>query len=170
MTGIAKQVAISMGLSGIDFARYMLLAACWLALSAPISLAQEAANITPLDSQESTIGDQETSHSDVGYQLTPGRRGSLVGGAVGLVSVVLAGLSLAWPMGSGNSGSTRRFAAVVAVAAGLAGLFLGTRHLAQATGGFGSGSGRLGAIVAIILSIGGMAAAGLTLIRSRSTR
>lgn len=89
--------------------------------------------------------------------ITPGRAVSILAGAVGLISIIIGGraLSRSWRIG-----------AIVALAAGLAGIVLGVLHLAATTGGFGTGKGRAGAIVAIVIGLTGVALGGLALTRS----
>jgi hypothetical protein len=53
----------------------------------------------------------------------------------------------------------------VALALGLLGIILSVIHLSTFTGGFGTGSGRAGAIVALVLSLIGTSLGGLTLSR-----
>ena len=92
-------------------------------------------------------------------EITTGRARSLVGGVVGLISVVVGGLALA------RSG---RSAAIGAVMLGLLGMILSIIHLATFTGGFGTGSGRAGAIIALVLSLIGISLGGLASARARS--
>jgi hypothetical protein len=58
----------------------------------------------------------------------------------------------------------------VALALGLIGMVLSVAHLGSSTGGFGSGGGRAGAIVALVLGQIGMNLGGLALARSRRSR
>ncbi|WP_274362408.1 DUF6223 family protein [Paenibacillus thermotolerans] len=109
----------------------------------------------------------EATNGNVGYELTPGRFKTIVAAAVGLISVVIGGISLARSarrLGTGNG----RAAAIVAAVAGLICIVLAGLHLANTTGGFGTGNGRAGAIVAIVIGLIGIALAGLTLARSRN--
>ena len=113
-----------------------------------------------------TIALAEETDGQVGYGLTPGRVGALAAAAVGLISVVIGGLSVARSAGRLGGGGGRT-GAIVAGVVGLVGIVLAGLHLANSSGGFGTGSGRAGAIVAIVLALTGMALAGLTLARSR---
>ena len=90
--------------------------------------------------------------------ITTGRARSLVGGVVGLISVIIGGLALArnWRTG-----------AVVGSVLGLIAMILSVVHLGTTTGGFGTGSGRAGAIVALVLGLIGVSLGGLVLVRSR---
>jgi Family of unknown function (DUF6223) len=115
-----------------------------------------------------TIASAEVTNGNIGVGLTPGRSGAIVAAGVGLISVVIGGLSLARSVGRFGSGNWR-IGAIVAAMVGLIGIVLAGLHLANSTGGFGTGSGRAGAIVAIVLGLTGMAVAGLTLARSRRT-
>lgn len=93
--------------------------------------------------------------------ITSGRARSLVAAVVGLISVIIGGLTLAR---NGRAG------AIVALALGLIGMVLSVVHLGMSTGGFGTGSGRAGAIVALVLGLIGMNLGGLALARSRRSR
>ncbi|HEU4478663.1 MAG TPA: DUF6223 family protein [Pyrinomonadaceae bacterium] len=93
--------------------------------------------------------------------ITSGRARSLVAAMVGLISVIIGGLTLAR---NGRAG------AIVALALGLIGMVLSVVHLGMSTGGFGTGSGRAGAIVALVLGLIGMNLGGLALARSRRSR
>jgi len=113
-----------------------------------------------------TIASAEATDGNVGYGFTSMRLRAIVAAAVGLISVVIGGLSLARSTGRFGIGNGRR-GAVVAAVAGLVGIILAGLHLANSTGGFGTGNGRAGAIVAIAIGLIGMILAGLTLARSR---
>lgn len=113
-----------------------------------------------------TIASAEMTDGNIGYGLTPGRLKTIVAAAVGLIGIVIGGLSLARSAGRFGSGSGRA-GAIAAAVAGLTGIVLAGLHLANSTGGFGTGNGRAGAIVAIVIGLTGMVLAGLTLVRSR---
>lgn len=113
-----------------------------------------------------TIAFAEGTDSHVGYGLTPGRLKTLLAAGVGLISVVIGGLSLARSAGRIGTGNGRTWAIAAAVA-GLIGIVLAGLHLANSTGGFGTGNGRAGAIVAIAVGLIGIVLSGLTLVRSR---
>jgi len=90
--------------------------------------------------------------------------------AVGLVSLVAGGLALRAahaPGGEHGRASRVGVAGVAAVAVGLTGLALATQHLARFTGGFGTGDGRAGAIVAIVTALVGTALGALAVARAR---
>ncbi|PYI57372.1 DUF6223 family protein [Paenibacillus flagellatus] len=115
-----------------------------------------------------TIAFAEATDGTVGYGFTPGRLRAIAAAVVGLISVVVGGLSLArsagrWGAGSGRAG------AFAAAGLGLIGIVLAGLHLANSTGGFGTGNGRAGAIVAIVLGMIGMIVAGFAVLRSRRT-
>ena len=100
----------------------------------------------------------------LGGAITSGRARALVAVAVGLISLVIGGVTRAR---SANRTGTGRTGAIVAVALGLIGMALSVIHLGVSTGGFGTGSGRAGAIVALVLGLIGVNLGGLTLARSR---
>ena len=116
-----------------------------------------------------TIASAEVTDGNVGIGLTPGRLAAIVAAMVGLISVVIGGLTLAHYAGRFGTGNGRT-GAIVAAVVGLVGVVLAGLHLANSSGGFGTGSGRAGAIVAIAVGLAGMAIAGLTLARSRRER
>lgn len=92
------------------------------------------------------------------YGPGSGRFGAIVAGVVGLISVAVGGLALA------------RSAARIGVGAllvGLTGMVLGAWHLVRSADGFGTGNGRAGAIVAVVVALIGMSLGGLALARSR---
>ena len=99
--------------------------------------------------------------------ITSGRARSLVGGVLGLFSLVIGAVALAGSAGRTGKG---RVGAIVALVLGLIGMILSVVHLGMSTGGFGSGSGRAGAIVALVLSLIGINLGGLALVRSRRSR
>ncbi|CAG7628499.1 hypothetical protein PAESOLCIP111_03025 [Paenibacillus solanacearum] len=115
-----------------------------------------------------TIVSAEATSGNIGYGLTPGRLKTLVAAVVGLISVVIGGLSLVRSSGRFGTGNGRA-GAIVAIGAGLFGIVLAGLHLVKTTGGFGTGNGRAGAIVAIGMGLLGIVLAGITLARSRRT-
>ncbi|WJH36467.1 DUF6223 family protein [Paenibacillus sp. CC-CFT747] len=113
-----------------------------------------------------TIASAEVTDGNVGYGLTPGRLRTIIAAVVGLISVIIGGLS--WARSAGRFGSGNgRTGAIVAAVVGLIGIVLAGLHLANTTGGFGTGNGRAGAIVAILVGLAGLVLAWLTLARSR---
>ena len=84
--------------------------------------------------------------------LTSGRAKSLVGGVIGLVSLIIS--LRARSRASGQSGS-RKSLSKIAVVLGLVAIILSVVHLALNTGGFGTGGGKAGAIVALVLGLAG---------------
>ena len=87
--------------------------------------------------------------------VTAGRAQSLVGLAVGLVSVVVGALA-----------GARRGRATAAVVAGLIGVLWSAMRLVN-SGPIGSGGGRLGAIVALAVALIGTVLGGRALARAR---
>jgi hypothetical protein len=126
------------------------------------------AQISPLESYSSLTGPGSVyviGGARLGFdvkpaagEITTGRARSLVGAFVGLISVVVGGLALA--RSTGRLGT-------VALVLGLLGIILSVVHLGTSTGGFGTGSGRAGAIVALVLSLIGTSLGGRALFRSR---
>src|ERR1051325_1461266 len=85
-----------------------------------------------------------TDPAPVPVGITPGRARALVAVAVGLISLVFAGLALARSAGRAGYGKGRA-GAIVALVLGLIGIGLSVAHLGSSTGGFGTGGGRGGA-------------------------
>ena len=96
-----------------------------------------------------------------GYELGAGRLVPTVAAVVGLASLVIGALTLRRP------GRTARTRAVVAQAAGVVSVVVGGLHAANAKGGFGTGNGLAGALVALVLGLAGMVLSGLALARTR---
>ncbi len=97
--------------------------------------------------------------------LTSGRARSLVGGVVALVSLVIG-----WRVkrrASGSAGNERSWA-MAALALAFVAIILSVVHLAGNTGGFGTGGGKAGAIVALVLGLAGLVLNGLALRRSNN--
>jgi hypothetical protein len=90
--------------------------------------------------------------------ITSGRLESIVAGVIGLISIIIGRYALV------RSG---RIAAIVSLVLALTCIVLSVLRLSLSTGGFGTGSGRLGAIVAIVVGIIGMVLGGRALARSR---
>lgn len=95
------------------------------------------------------------------YGMTPGRLKASTAALLGLIGVVIGGLTLARPAASGRLG------AAAALAAGLIGMALGGFVVATAPGGVGTGNGLAGAIVALVLGLIALVLGGLALARSR---
>jgi hypothetical protein len=96
--------------------------------------------------------------------ITLWRLASIVTAVVGLVSVVIGRQALA--RSTGTIGS-RRPKAIAALVVGLICVALSVLHLILSAGGFGTGSGKLGAIVAMLIGLTGTILGGLALARSR---
>lgn len=91
--------------------------------------------------------------------FTPGRLRATAAALVGLISVIVGGLAVA-------RGGNRRSRGTVAMPMGLAGLLVSAMHLANSTA-VGTGGGRAGAIVGLVLSLIGMSLGALALARAR---
>lgn len=115
-----------------------------------------------------TIAFAEVTNGKTVYGFTPGRLWASTDAAVGLISAILAGLSLARSAGRFGAGIGRR-GAIVATVAGLIVIAYAILHLTIFTGDFGTGSGRAGAIIAIVMGLISMVLGGLAIARSRRT-
>lgn len=92
------------------------------------------------------------------------RLASIILGVVGLISIVIGRQAMA--RSTGPIGS-RRPKARAALMAGLTAVALSGLHLSISKGAFGSGSGKLGAIVALTMGLTGMILGMMALARSR---
>ena len=92
--------------------------------------------------------------------ITAARARSLVGVALGLVSLITG-----WRVKRRSSvgKSYRRSWAIIALVLGLVAIVLSIIHLANVNGGFGTGGGKAGAIVALMLGIIGASLNGVAL-------
>ncbi|TJY44141.1 hypothetical protein E5161_01730 [Cohnella pontilimi] len=115
-----------------------------------------------------TIASAEVTDGNVGYGFTTGRFWATMDAVIGLISAILAGLSLARSAGRFGTGSGRR-GAVVAMVVGLIVIVYAGVHVTLFPGGPGTGDGRVGAIFAIVLGLISMFIAGITLAGSRRT-
>jgi hypothetical protein len=92
--------------------------------------------------------------------LTAGRARSLVGVAVGLISLIVGRRAKA--RAAVNPGSGRSWF-MTSLVLGVIAIILSLVHLVNTTGGFGTGAGKAGAIVALVLGLVGATLSGLTL-------
>jgi hypothetical protein len=103
----------------------------------------------------------QTSDRD-GYAtgITAARARSLVGVALGLVSLIIG-----WRVKKRSSvgKSYTRYWVIIALVLGLVAVVLSITHLANVNGGFGTGGGKAGAIVALIFGIIGASLNGVAL-------
>ncbi len=101
-----------------------------------------------------------------GAGLTSGRAKALLGGVVGLMSLLMGWRT---KVRSAEGTGSKRTAAIVALVLGLTGILLSVLHLSTSVGAvFGSGSGKAGAIVALVLSLLGTTFGGLALRSSKT--
>lgn len=96
--------------------------------------------------------------------LTAGRAAAILPAIVGLASLVIGWIALAR---LGSRVNTSQIMGVFSLVLGLVSIIFSVRHLLRATGGFGTGSGRLGAIVALVLGLLGMVLGGIAQARSK---
>jgi hypothetical protein len=95
--------------------------------------------------------------------VTTGRLTSIAIGVLGLISLAVGRQALAR---SAAPMRPRRPKAIAALAIGLTVVALSVLHLSLSTGGFGTGSGKLGAIVAMLAGLTGSVLGGIALLRS----
>lgn len=92
--------------------------------------------------------------------ITPARARALVGGVFGLVSIIVGWRARA----KSAAGKTNARAwSISALVLGLGAVILSIVHLLGNTGGFGTGGGKAGAIVALVLGIVGAVLGGLAM-------
>ena len=90
--------------------------------------------------------------------ITIGRLTSIAIGLLGLTGLVIGSQALT---------RSRRPKAIAALIIGLIVVTRGLLHLSLSTGGFGTGSGKLGAIVAMLIGLTSIVLGGLALARSQ---
>ena len=90
--------------------------------------------------------------------MTEGRARANIAAAVGLISAIAGATALI--RSAGRTG-------IAAVVLGLIAIVLSVVHLATFTGGFGTGGGRAGAMVALVLGLLGISLGGFAVARSR---
>lgn len=88
--------------------------------------------------------------------ITSGRARSLVGGVLALASVIIG-----WRFRRDSPGSRTWVGGALVL--GILAILLSVTHLAITTGGVGTGGGKAGAVVAIVLGTAGIVISGLVL-------
>lgn len=144
------------------FIRYILSA--WLITAFSFLMPGKLFSQTSPDTIKTETADHVTTMDDAGSTyvkgITSGRARALVGGVIGLTSLIIGWRSRMRPSQTG---------AKLAMALGLIAIVLSVVHLSTVAGAvFGSGSGKAGAIVALPLAITG-AILGQRTLRSRNT-
>ena len=135
-----------------------ILSAC-LTIGFSFSASEKAFSITDQEQQKDKTNDDSEETSPYVKGITAGRAKSLVGGVLGLISLIIGWRAKARVS---NSNSAKPMA-VTALVLGLLAIVLSIVHLANVTGGFGTGGGKAGAIVALVLGLIGGTLGGLTL-------
>lgn len=95
--------------------------------------------------------------------VTIGRLTSIITGLIGITSVIIGRQAL---IRSSRPASSRP-KAIFALVMGLFGVIAGALHLILSNGSFGTGSGKLGAIVAMVIGLAGSCFGWLALSRSK---
>lgn len=104
-------------------------------------------------------------HPDLFLQVvTTGRLWSIVAGLLGLIGLIIALMALA--RAARRTHSAQRMGTVALVLGSIC-IALSVFHLARTTGGFGTGKGRAGAIVALVIGLTGIIFSRLAVTRSR---
>jgi len=99
--------------------------------------------------------------------ITGGRAKALVGGLIGLISLVIGGRAKVRSASAGTG--NRRTGAKLALALGLIAIVLSIVHLTTSAGAvFGSGSGKAGAIFGVVLGFIGMILGGMALRKNKT--
>lgn len=96
--------------------------------------------------------------------VTTGRLWSIVAGLLGLTGLIIGLLAL--NRSARRTNSAQRMG-TVALILSLICIALSVFHLARTTGGFGTGKGRAGAIVALVIGLTGIIFSRLAVARSR---
>ena len=144
------------------FIRYILSA--WLIAAFSFLVPGKLFSQTSQEAIKTETADNATTMDEAGSTyvkgITSGRARALVGGVIGLTSLIIGWRSRMRPSQTG---------AKLAMALGLIAIILSVVHLSTVAGAvFGSGSGKAGAIVALPLAITG-AILGRRTLRSRNT-
>jgi hypothetical protein len=114
--------------------------------------------------KKTTMDTQTFLQADLLQVVTTGRLWSIVAGLLGLTGLIIGIVALMRV--SRNVNSAQRIGTIALVLAS-AGILLSIIHLARTTGGFGTGKGRAGAIVAIVIGLIGIIFSRLAITRSR---
>ena len=146
----------------IPFVLSALLIICFFFL-----ITEKAFSQTNQDGNKTDTTGHETTTSDGHYTyvkgITAGRARSLVGVAAGLISLIVCWRARV-RFKKGSITGNRRTPAMVALVLGLLAIVLGVVHLSTSAGAaFGSGSGKAGAIAALVFGMIGAILSGLTL-------
>ena len=105
---------------------------------------------------------QASGQTAVGYGMTSGRFMASSAAVIGLVGAVIGSLALCRPAGRFGTGT---LGVIIAFAAGVFSVCVGG-YIAATAGGFGTGGGRAGAIVAVVLGLRAIVLGGIALLRS----
>jgi Family of unknown function (DUF6223) len=95
--------------------------------------------------------------------ITSGRAATILPMVLGLISLIIV---FTTRYNLANQYIAKRNKTLTAIVAGLIGIVLAGIHLSRATGAFGTGSGKLGAIVALLLAGIGVVSAVMILSRN----
>jgi len=139
------------------FVPYVLSACITIAFS--LFASEKAFSITDQEQQSDTTSNDSNETSPYVKGITSGRAKSLVGGVLGLFSLIIGWRAKAR---LSNNHSAKPFA-ITALVLGLVAIGLSIMHLANVTGGFGTGGGKAGAIVALVFGLVGAALSWSTL-------
>lgn len=78
--------------------------------------------------------------------ITPERFRSIIAGVLGLISIIVG-------LRARRAATRNSKGAVISLCAGLLGVIISAWHLASTSGAFGTGKGRAGAIIALVLGL-----------------
>jgi hypothetical protein len=136
--------------------------------AACLTIAFSCVAIETVFAQSDQTQQMDTASNETPYVtgITTGRARSLVGVVLGLVSLII-GLRVKRHSADG-AGNIRKWR-ITALALGSVAVILSIIHLTTLSGGFGTGGGKAGAIVAFVLGIIGMCLGGFALLRSRQS-
>jgi hypothetical protein len=126
---------------------YMLSALIAIAFSFLAS--ERAFSMTGEEQQLDTTRKDSEEASPYVKGITAGRAKSLIGGVLGLTSLIIGWRARARLRTNHNA----RSLAITALVLGLAAISLSIVHLANVAGGFGTGGGKAGAIVGLVLGL-----------------
>ncbi len=111
----------------------------------------------------------KVNESDPSYVrgMTPGRARSLAGGAVAVLSLIVG---LRARRKSATNTSNWRSWAMASLALGVVAVVLSVLHLVNTTGGFGTGGGKAGAIIALLVAFIGVVLSTLVFVQRKNKK
>lgn len=103
--------------------------------------------------------------------ITAGRAKSIAGGVIALISLIIGWRANSTNRSGAGNNANKRTQAIIALSLGGIAIILSLVHLSTSAGAvLGSGSGKAGAVVALVLALIGTALSGLALRPKRASK